>query len=185
MNIQCDCGKFKAELTGMPSHTPGRLACYCDDCQNFLIKIGRESILDAYGGTEIIPVYPSEFKILQGREFLKCNRLSQKGLNRWTTSCCNSPVGNTKANFPWVGIIHSAYRAADPQALESLGPIKSRIMGKYKKGNPPFEVSDKLKPKDALVVLPFILKGLILKKNKNSPFFDKDGKTPSAQITIL
>ena len=90
MRIQCDCGGFQAELTHFPAHSPGRLMCYCADCQRFLEKIERKDLLDAYGGTEVVPVYPSEIRILQGEDLLVCNRLSPQGLFRWSTRCCNS-----------------------------------------------------------------------------------------------
>ncbi|MCB0356392.1 MAG: hypothetical protein KDD40_05260 [Bdellovibrionales bacterium] len=185
MQIQCDCGKFQAELVCFPQNSPGRLACYCDDCQNYLKKIQREDRLDSFGGTEVVPVYPAEFKFVKGQENLRCNRLSKNGLNRWSTTCCNSPIANTKPNFPWVGLFHSVYTTKDPSYLENLGPIKSRIMGQYAKRNPPFKVSKKLSIKDIIVVLPFLLKGMIFKKYKNSPFFNDDGTTPISVPQIL
>lgn len=102
MNIGCECGKFRAELEKFPGNTPGRLVCYCDDCQTYMHYLKRTDLLDSAGGTEIIPIYPSEMKILQGREVLKCIRLSPKGLHRWTTTCCNTPIGNIQPGFPWI-----------------------------------------------------------------------------------
>lgn len=183
--IRCDCGRFKAELTHFPQHSPGRLVCYCDDCQRYLRALGREDLLDDYGGTEIIPVYPNEVRFVSGREVLQCNRLAETGLARWSTTCCNSPIANTKAGFPWVGIIHSAYTVEDPTVLQRLGAIRSRIMGKYKRGEPPFAVSEKMRLKDILTVAPFLLKGLLMKKTKGSPFFKGDGVTPISEPVIL
>lgn len=185
MYIQCDCGKFRAELIDFNSSSPGRLVCYCDDCQSFLKKIKREDILDAYGGTEIIPIYPNNYKILQGEEYLKCNALSAKGLKRWTVTCCNTPVGNTMAKFPWIGIPHKAYTNADSGALEKIGQVRSRVKGKFKTSEAPFEISDNLKLKDALAVIPFVLKGFALRKFNKSPLFKSDGFTPIKQQEIL
>lgn len=185
MKIQCDCGAFSAELNHFPQNSPGRVACYCDDCQRYLEKIKRSELLDTYGGTEIIPVYPADFKILSGKEKLKCNRLTPNGIDRWSTNCCQTPIANTKGKFPWVGINHKAYQNGDGPSLESLGEIKSRIFGKYKKGEPPFKVSEKMKLADAFVVLPFILKGFIGKKTKGSPFYQGDGVTPAIKPSLL
>jgi len=185
MQISCDCGSFKAELLAFPKNTPGRLACYCRDCQSYLEKIDRADVLDDFGGSEIIPVYPAELKILQGKEHLKCYRLSEKGLYRWAAGCCNSPVLNTKPDFPWLGIFHTAYKKSDPSALESLGEIKSRIFGKYAKGQPPFVIADKLGFKALMTVMPFIIKGKLLKKATASEFFEDDGQTPIAEPEIL
>lgn len=185
MKIQCDCGKFKAQLNHFPKATPGRLVCYCDDCQTYVKKIGREDILDEYGGTEVIPAYPNDFEILAGKEFLKCNKLSRKGLHRWTASCCNTPIANTMPKFPWLGIPHNVYKNADSQALEVFGPVRSRIKGKFKTKEAPFKISDDLKITDALVVLPFIAKGFLFKKYSASPFLKEDGKTPVSEPNYL
>lgn len=185
MQISCDCGAFKAELQAFPKNTPGRLACYCNDCQAYLNKIERTDVLDEYGGSEIIPVYPGEVKILQGKESLKCYKLTEKGLYRWTAGCCNTPIVNTPPGFPWAGIFHTAYKNSDPSSLDSLGKIKSRIFGKYAKGQPPFEIADKMGFKALLTVMPFVIKGKILKKAEGSEFFESDGRTPIAVPEIL
>ena len=185
MKIQCDCSKFQAELTGFPKNTPGRLFCYCNDCQSYLKKLGREDLLDAYGGTQIIPVYPSEISIISGKELLVCNRLSPNGLNRWSTSCCNSPIANTKAGFPWAGMVHNVFTKQDPKFLENWGPIKSRTFGKCATGNPTFEITPKVSIKDMLVVVPFIIRGKFKRAHKNSIFFKNDQKTPSIEPRLL
>ncbi|MBM1813589.1 DUF6151 family protein [Pseudosulfitobacter pseudonitzschiae] len=185
MYISCDCGAFKAELTHFPAHTPGRLMCYCSDCQLYLKKLGRAELLDAFGGTEIIPVYPSEIRVTKGEEHLVCNRLSPEGLFRWSTGCCNSPVGNIQAKFPWFGILHNAYRAGDdPECLERLGSVRSRIYGRDAIGEPPFDISGKLGLKDALKVMPFLIRGFVGGKQKPSPFF-KEGWEPTVQPRLL
>lgn len=185
MRIQCSCGSFHAELPVFPRNSPGRLVCYCDDCQQYLEKLGRAELLDDYGGTEVIPVYPGEFVIVQGREHLRCNRLRRNGLSRWSTTCCNSPIVNTKAGFPWAGILHSAYTAADADMPRKLGAVRSRIMGRYAKGSPPFRISPRIGIGDMAVVLPFVVKGLILRKHRPSPFYGEDGRTPTSEPFLL
>ncbi|PLX35922.1 MAG: hypothetical protein C0606_17700 [Hyphomicrobiales bacterium] len=185
MKVQCDCGRFQAELTHFPKHSPGRLVCYCDDCQTYLKALGREDLLDPYGGTEIVPVYPDEFKIVAGAEVLRCNRLSKRGLSRWSATCCNSPIANVRPKFPWVGILHNAYTVKAPDTLEKAGPIRSRIMGKFKRGTPPFEISEKIRLRDILVIAPFLLRGFLFKKHRVSPFFREDGVTPVCDPVIL
>lgn len=185
MKIQCDCGKFKAELLNFPKSSPGRLVCYCNDCQDYARKLKREDVLDPYGGTQVVPVYPNDFKILEGEEYLKCNQLREKGLKRWSVTCCNTAVVNTMSKFPWAGIPHNLFTNAEPGCLEKLGPIRSRIKGKFKTAEAPFKISEDMKLKDILVVLPFILKGFALKKFNHSPFFKEDGKTPIKDVEIL
>lgn len=185
MKIQCDCGKFQALLKHFPKASPGRLVCYCDDCQSYAKKIGREDILDEFGGTEVIPAYPNDFVIQEGKEHLKCFKLSPKGLHRWTAACCNTPIVNTMPKFPWLGIPRNVYTNADSNALAAFGKVRSRIKGKFKTGDAPFKISDDLGFMDALTVIPFIAKGFIFKKFSSSPFLKDDGKTPMSEPHYL
>ena len=173
MQIQCDCGSFRAELTKFPKNTPGRLVCYCNDCQAFMHYLKRADLLDQNGGTEIIPAYPADIKLISGKENIKCLRLSSSGMYRYYASCCNTPIGNTDPVRAWVGIPHRAYTVQDPHFLENtLGPVRASIMGKYAKGTPPPGTPKTLNLKGFAVVMPFILKGAFGKKAKPSPFFE-------------
>lgn len=186
MQIQCECGKFRAQLEKFPDNTPGRLVCYCDDCQTYLHHLNRPDLLDPAGGTEVIPAYPSEITILEGREVLRCLRLSPQGLYRWYTGCCNTPVANTRPGFPWVGILHRVYCVNDSHSLEkTFGPIKSRIEGRFAKGSLPSGTAAGIDFKGFITVLPFLLKGVLMSKAKNSPFFQKVGQTPIVPPLVL
>jgi len=184
MIVQCDCGKFQGEISNFPQSSLGRVACYCDDCQAFLNKLGRSELLDEYGGTEIMPVYPCDFKFLHGAENLKCNRLKPNGLNRWSTTCCNSPIANNKPGF-WIGIFRNAYTCRDSGCLTELGPIRSRIMGKFAKPNPPFYIPKSFDLNAFRVVFPFLLRGKLTGKFKRSPFFKEDSMTPVKEVNPL
>lgn len=178
MEIQCQCGQFRARLKAFPGNTPGRLVCYCDDCQRYLQHLGRSDLLDANGGTEVIPAYPADVEVLQGLEHLTCTRLSAKGTHRFSTSCCNTPVVNTRPGTPWAGFLRCMYTAADAEGPDqTLGPVRSRIMGRYAKGTPPAGTPDKFNLKAFLTVMPFMLKGKLLGKSAPSPFFVADGRT--------
>ncbi len=185
MKISCDCGAFIARLRSFPKNTPGRLVCYCNDCQTYVEKIKRTDVLDPYGGSEVIPAYPKEIEILQGLDTLKCYLLSEDGTYRWATSCCNSPILNTKPGFPWAGIFHTAYTNQNPTALSELGKIKSRIYGKYALAGAPFKISEEIAFRDKLVVIPFIIKGKLLRMDKDSPFFCADNATPIVEPEVL
>ncbi len=182
MEIQCQCGQFRASLNAFPKNTPGRLVCYCDDCQSYLRYLKRDDLLDANGGTEVIPAYPSDVEILSGQETLKCTRLSPNGIFRFSTSCCNTPIVNTRPNEPWAGFLGCVY---SPDAIRSLGPVRCRIMGRYAKGAVPPGTPDKFNLKALLAVMPFILKGKLFKKSNPSPFFTKDELTPVAAPYVL
>jgi hypothetical protein len=186
MQIQCECGTFRAQLENFPGNTPGRLACYCDDCQTFMHYLNRADLLDSAGGTEVVPVYPEQMKIIAGREVLKCLRLSPEGLYRWYASCCNTPVTNTRPGFPWMGTVHRVFTVPDPSYLvRTLGPVKSRIMGRFARGTPPSGTAKNINFKGFMTVLPFIVKGMLTGKAKHSPLFERDGKMPIVPPIVL
>ncbi len=186
MEIQCECGKFRAELTKFPQNTPGRLKCYCDDCQTYLYFLKREDLLDDNGGTEIVPAYPADIQILAGKELIKCTRLSPKGMFRFSTTCCNTPIVNTDAKRPWAGIPGPMYTRKNPNQLsQALGPIKSSIMGKFGKGTLPPGTPATFDFKGMLTVLPFILKGQFFGKSKSSPFFENGNPIATPKILSL
>ena len=187
MQVQCECGKFLAKLKAFPASTPGRLVCYCDDCQFYLRHLKRTDLLDVNGGTEVIPAYPADVEIVRGQEHLKCTRLTPKGTFRFSTTCCNTPIANTRPGEPWVGFLRCVYTAGgDAQKLdEVLGSVRSRIMGAYAQGTPPVGTPKKLDLKAVLTVMPFMLKGKLLRKFKPSPFFTADGVTAITPPYVL
>jgi len=179
MEIQCECGKFRAELTKFPKNTPGRLVCYCDDCQSYLHYLKRADLLDANGGTEIIPNYPADVKILAGKEFVKCTRVKPDGMFRFSTTCCNTRITNTRPGRPWAGF-HRRMFSREVEGL--LGPVKSSILGKYAKGTPPSGTPKTFNFKAMKLVFPYILKGIFLGKAKHSPFFENGEAIVSAKV---
>ena len=186
IEIQCECGQFHAKLKAFPNNTPGRLVCYCDDCQSYLHHLKRTDLLDANGGTEVIPAYPADVEILSGREYLTCTRLSPNGIFRFSTLCCNTPIANTRPKMPWAGFLRCVYTNGEASQLDQiLGPVRSRIMGRYAKGIPPAGTPKKFNLKAFITVMPFMLKGKLFKKSKPSPFFAEDGATPIVTPHIL
>lgn len=184
--IQCQCGLFRARLKAFPGGTPGRLVCYCDDCQTYLRHLGRRDLLDTNGGTEVIPAYPADVEILSGREQLACVRLSPGGTYRFFTRCCNTPVANTRPGMPWAGFLRGVYTANPSLALDAtLGPVRSRIMGRFATGTPPAGTADKFNLKAMASVMPFIAKGKLTGKSAPSPFFEEDGQTPIVTPQVL
>ena len=185
MIIQCECGKFQARLEAFPKNTPGRLVCYCDDCQKYLRVLNRTDLLDENGGTEVIPSYPSDVEIVKGADVLKCTRLSPRGTLRFSTVCCNTPIGNTSAGKPWIGFFRNVYRFNDTIELtEILGTVRSRIMGKYAQGTPPEGTPATFDLGAVYAVIPFIVKGKLLGKSKPSPFLKADGETPIVEPVL-
>src|SRR5690554_6746798 len=95
--IRCSCGAVKGTLRRPGA--AGHAICYCNDCQAFARFLGKSvEVLDAQGGTEIIQIQPGQLNFSRGTEQLACMRLTDKGLLRWYTRCCNTPLGNTSPN---------------------------------------------------------------------------------------
>ena len=111
--------------------------------------------------------------------------MSASCLYRWTAGRCDAPIGNTRPRDPWFGVFQSAYRAADPDNLTRLGPVRNRVMGEYATGSPPYKIARNIGPRTVLVVLPSVLKGWITGKHRHSPLFQEDSRTPTAPTALL
>lgn len=187
MEIQCACGTLRVRLAAIPAHTPGRLVCYCDDCQTYLRHLGRADLLDANGGTEVVPTYPTDVSFLAGQEQLRCLRLSPRGTYRFYAACCQTPVANTRPDRPWAGFVRAMFTGGGrgPAFEALLGPVKSRIMGRYAHGTPPEGTAQTFNAKAVATVLPFLIKGRLTGRAKPSPFFLADGHTPIVEPKVL
>lgn len=186
MEIQCDCGQFRAQVKNFPKQTPGRLGCYCDDCQSYMIYLDRTDFLDPSGLTEIVPVYPDNFEIISGASNLKCTRLAQHGLYRWWAGCCRTPLANANPRFPWVGVMTKLFNRKDAYEMQKIfGPVKNCIMGQYAKGATLPVTAKRFNYKSFLTVFPFILRGKLFKRYKTNAFFKEDGTVPIVVPEVL
>jgi hypothetical protein len=189
LSLRCKCGAFRGAAYGLYPSTGLRSVCYCDDCQAYAHFLGRASdILDASGGTDIFTARPSQLEITIGHENLKCVRLTPKGMYRWYTDCCNTPIANSMAwpKMPFAGVVHSIldYAASGTKRDEALGPIRARVQGKY--GKPPLPPGTHATAPLWVVfeTLVFLWKGFWAKQHQPSPFFHADGR-PRARPRVL
>jgi hypothetical protein len=123
--LQCRCGTLK----GYAAHPErlNRVVCYCRDCQAFAHFLGRANdILDAKGGSDVIQTIPANVAFTVGTEVLACMRLREKGLLRWYAKCCNTPIGNTVANYrvSFIGLVHSCLDSTGESLDASFGPVR-------------------------------------------------------------
>ncbi len=182
--LQCRCGTVKGYL----SHTAGvnRCVCYCRDCQafaHFLVK--ADEILDAQGGTDVVQTRPANLTFTQGQDALACMRLSPKGLLRWYAACCNTPIGNTVANYrvSFVGLVHSCLEGTGASLDESFGPVRARVNTKSAKGEVRSGSGGMIS-----AILPFIVlvaRPLIDGSYKRTPFFSADTGAPIVTPRVL
>ncbi|MCV2403600.1 DUF6151 family protein [Marinomonas sp. C2222] len=174
VSLACSCGEVKGSLKVEASHY-FHVSCLCCDCQSFATNLGQAgTILDEHGGTELFQTYPQYLTITEGKEQITCMQLSEKGLFRWHTRCCNTPIGNTmtSANVPFVGIPVTFMKfASEEEKQEALGPVIMKAFGKYAIGDMPADTH----PRFPLSFLPkiahFMMRGFLTKKHSPSPFF--------------
>jgi len=164
-----------------------RVVCYCKDCQAFAHFLERpgDAVLNELGGTEIVATLPKHVHFTQGLETLVCMSLSDHGLLRWYTSCCNTPIGNTPRDFKtsYVGLIHSCLTKRAPSLQDSFGPVRMVLQTHSAKG----EV--KSTPMSNVVTLLKIMKSVIAARisgnYKRNPFFAEDSGAPIKQPRVL
>lgn len=180
ISLKCSCGTVQ----GVANSKPGsgvRVVCCCDDCQVFARYLDREDImLDEYGGTDIFLIPVSHIKIVEGIEKICCVRLSSKGMFRWYTKCCKTPIGNTSsAGMPFIGLIHNFMDDAGLRE-KNLGSVLGYTQTKFAKKVLP---SDLNQPAFPIGITMIFFSKLILWKlkglNKPSPFFDSRGNPVS------
>lgn len=205
--LQCGCGKVKGIAHDISPRTGTRVVCYCDDCQAFARFLnGETTVLDEYGGTDIFQIAPAQVEITAGAEYLSSMRLSPKGLIRWYSQCCKTPIGNTISGaIPFVGLVHS-FMHDDCDSEQGrlrhrnkiLGPVKFYVHGKFAKKPPLINNSDHAmgnqpiqqqtihngEPLQMLIrAIPKLLLTKVRGQGQPSPFFDAAG-TPVAQPII-
>ena len=184
ITLQCCCGKVQGKTANLSPSTGTRLVCCCRDCQSFAAYIDQEkAVLDQYGGTDILQMPVSQLKILQGIEQIACVRLSEKGMYRWYTKCCNTPIGNTMgAGGAFVGVVHNFM---DNQATrdDDFGKSRGHIQTTFARQKIPLDLRGpifKIIASSLFKIILWKLKGY----NKPSVFFGDTGK-PISEPKIL
>jgi hypothetical protein len=160
----------------------------CDDCQAYAHWLGRAELLDASGGTEVFQLTPAQVRIEQGREHIRCMRLSDAGLMRWYVDCCNTPIANTLASprMPFLGMPTTFMDHADARTREEqLGPVLARIQGRF--GKPPLPPHSHLRAPLWLILrsLRQLVRGWVRGAHTPSPVFDPSTGAPIVTPTVL
>lgn len=125
--MRCRCGQVKGEVDTRRAYT--RATCYCRDCQAYARFLGQPGLMDANGGTDIVPMSPAGVRITEGLEHVACMALSDKGVLRWYASCCRTALGNTARdpNLAYAGMAAACFDAAPEVIDTALGP-RDRIV---------------------------------------------------------
>lgn len=183
-SIRCHCGKLKGTLNH--NQEVNRCVCYCTDCQAFARFLKREhEILDEIGGTRIVQTVPANIEFTEGIENLTCMRLTENGMLRWYTACCNTPIGNTLStpNLSYIGLIHTCLSFDRTSLDKAFGQTQMYVNTKSAIGEN--------KPKSAGVLSGTLrLLGMMLKarfdgRYKQTPFFVMESGTPIVVPKVL
>jgi hypothetical protein len=185
IQLGCACGAVTGALSNAALDHCNHLVCYCKDCQKFANHLGLEPpLLDAHGGTEVVQASPAWISITAGQDHLRALQLTPKGLLRWYTDCCRTPVANTvSAGLPFAGIVAAFIR--QPNLNETFGPVKYRIQGQDAI-NPPADLEiDPAFPRAMVAkIMVQIAMGRLRGHHRPSPFFGEDGR-PLVKPEIL
>jgi hypothetical protein len=186
--LRCRCGRVSGVARHVSPSAGFRFVCYCEDCQTFARFLGRLDVLDPAGGTDIFQMPPARIGVITGADAVRCLRLSDRGVLRWYTDCCRTPIGNTAGpRFPVIGLIHSFmdHEADNRPRAAVLGPPLCRIYDRSAVGplppkSPP-PPSFGLFVRRASMILRWWMRGLA----GPTPFFDDRTKTPRSEPRAL
>lgn len=184
--LKCSCGKVRGTAKNITHNNGLRVVCCCDDCQKFAQFLERsDEILDEFGGTDISQTSQAQIVIEHGAEHLRSVKLKPKGLVRWYTDCCKTPVGNTiNGSMPFIGVIHN-FMDDEGARDANLGPVKAYVMSKHALKPPEHPTSAEKFPLGVTFsvirkMLAWKLRGM----HKPSSFFTDEGKPVSRPTTL-
>jgi hypothetical protein len=185
--LRCRCGAVRGSAANISPRTGNRVVCYCKDCQAFARFLERDDVVDRLGGTDIFQVAPSQVRIAEGADELRCMRLSEKGLVRWYTGCCRTPIGNTVGGgFPFVGLIGSFIDVGDGSARDAvLGKPLGYIFGSAARGGCPPGAHAKASIGVLLRIARLVIGWWVRGAGFPSPFFDKETKASRVVPRVL
>ncbi|WP_131825388.1 DUF6151 family protein [Salinivibrio sp. ML323] len=173
--IRCSCGQMTGEI--IDAQQSQRCVCFCSDCQAYAQTLGYHTELEPGGGTEVLQITPSQLRIYRGRDQLTCLRLSERGLYRWYTHCCQTPIANTiHADIPFVGVVSACYQIEGDNE-EEIGPVRWYVQGQDARSTPTANKVHARFPLRLMIIT--AVKGLwtrLLGKHRPNVFFDREGR---------
>src|SRR4051812_1256194 len=185
VGLGCRCGQVVGRVENASPQKVNRVVCYCDDCQAFAHALGRADLLNAQGGTDIVQVAPASLSFVKGQQHIAGLRLSPKGLFRFHTTCCNTPIGNTLTPaIPFVGLVAQVIDAGPEGLDDAFGGPLGAIFGKFAVGKPPAG-STGTNLSLLLRALTKVLSWRLGGRTWPHPFFKPETREPVYPVTVL
>jgi hypothetical protein len=178
LRLSCSCGQTHWTVTA--PRAGQRITCYCADCQTAARHL-KADVLDPGGGTEILQVAAHQLSIAGPPHALL--RLSPRGLFRWHTSCCDTPIANTLP-FPhlsFAGVLLANLREGADALPRSTGMVNTV----YARGRPGVPERDQGLGRSVLGVFKRALAARLSGKWRETPFFTGPPWTPVATPQVL
>ena len=182
--LRCACGALRGRFDATGG-VGNRHLCYCDDCQAYARWLGRDDVMNARGGTDIIQTWPARVRLDVAGPPLARMKLSEKGLNRWYAACCRTPVANTmsSARLPFTGLMRQVVDADDAQINAIFGATHG-IQGRYAIGGCPPDADASASFGVIARSVSTLARGAWSGAHQPSPFFGADGQ-PSLPALVL
>jgi hypothetical protein len=179
LTLRCRCARVHGVAADASRSTGNRLVCYCDDCQLFVRFLGRPDVLDAAGGTDIYQMAPARLQITEGHAALRCVRLFEKGLYRWYTDCCRTPIANTVGpRVPFVGLIASFIEGDARSVDDALGKPLGLLYERCAIGEVPPQAIRTAQSRVIARCVRMMVGWWVTGKGSPSPFFDPRTRAP-------
>ncbi len=183
VELACRCGGVHGVLRRASPSAVNHCICYCDDCQAFAHHLGRADLLDVHGGSDIVQAAPADVSFDRGAESILGVRLSEKGMFRWFSGCCNTPVANTLTPaVPFVGLSGALFQGA----FDQVGPVRAAVQAKLATspvttGETGAVAQARMFAHVARLLLGWKLRG----KGWPNPFFEAGSLAPRRPVTVL
>lgn len=182
--IRCRCGTLQGEIE--PGDVYVRATCYCRDCQAFARALGHGGdVLDPQGGTDILAMLPAGLRLTAGDAQLACLSLGPKGLLRWHSACCDTPLANTPRDpkTPYVGVLAGCV-AGGPEALDAaFGPSRIALSTGSARGK--VQATPLRTGVGVLQIMWGMLRARLRGRHRDNPFFHAGTHQPVAAPRVL
>jgi len=178
LSLSCSCSRTRLTVTA--ANTGTRLTCYCADCQTAARHLKAE-VLDDAGGTDLLQVAAHQVSV--SGPPLALMRLSPKGIFRWHSSCCDTPMANTLP-FPhlsFAGLLLANVRDAGAALPASAGAVNTI----YARGRPGVPAQDRGMGRSVLAFFKRTLAARLSGKWRETPFFTGPPWAPVATPRVL